>query len=139
MSRFFAYEEYGAKYELMLQEVASKFKTIPAWHAYEKGIECLASSLASINNRDSESRKGLTLSDLLIKVTASFKLLNYQDLILSFDSLSKEYAGILFFSQTYTKKHLLLTALSITWSLRRCYFDSEKPLEKLIEQPMIQP
>ncbi|KAH0542149.1 hypothetical protein FGG08_003449 [Glutinoglossum americanum] len=67
MKRFFTYEEYGAKYELMLQDVASTYKTVPSWQAYEKGIESLASFLTSINNREAYSKKGLTFSDLLIK------------------------------------------------------------------------
>ena len=69
MKRFFTYEEYGAKYELMVQDVASTYKTVPSWHAYEKGIESLASFITSINNREAYSKKGLTFSDLLIKVT----------------------------------------------------------------------
>ncbi|KAI9771123.1 MAG: hypothetical protein M1840_002474 [Geoglossum simile] len=67
MKRFFAYEEYGAKYELMVQDVASTYKTVPSWHAYEKGIESLASFITSINNREAYSKKGLTFGDLLIK------------------------------------------------------------------------
>ena len=68
MRRFFAYEEYGAKYELMVEDVASTYKHIPNFAAYEKGIEALASSLMSISSRAAQDRKGLTLSDLLIKV-----------------------------------------------------------------------
>jgi hypothetical protein len=68
MKRFFTYEEYGAKYELMVRDVASTYKTVPSWHAYEKGIESLASFITSINNREAYSKKGLTFSDLLIKV-----------------------------------------------------------------------
>ncbi|KAI9682192.1 MAG: hypothetical protein M1817_000246 [Caeruleum heppii] len=67
MKRFFAYEEYGAQYECMVRDVASTYKSIPSWHAYEKGIEVLASSLASINVRTNQDKKGLTFSDLLIK------------------------------------------------------------------------
>ncbi|KAI9870394.1 MAG: hypothetical protein M1830_004299 [Pleopsidium flavum] len=67
MNRFFAYEEYGAKYEMMVQDMASTYSSIPNWHAYERGIEALANSLTSINGREANSRKGLTFGDLLIK------------------------------------------------------------------------
>lgn len=72
MNRFFAYEEYGAKYEMMVQDVAASYKTISARRAYEKGIEALANSVTSINKRQAESRKGLTFADLLIKVRWAF-------------------------------------------------------------------
>jgi len=67
MSRFFAYEEYSARYEMMVHDVASTYKNVSGWHAYEMGLEALAKSLASINSREGESRKCLTFADLLIK------------------------------------------------------------------------
>ncbi len=69
MKRFLAYEEYGAKYEMMVHDVASTYKTIPTWHAYERGIEALANSLTSVNKDESPRRKGLTFEDLIIKVS----------------------------------------------------------------------
>ena len=69
--RFFVYEEYGAKYELMLRDLTSTSRTIPNWHAYERGIEALANSLASTSTTGEISRKGLTFEDLLIKVIDS--------------------------------------------------------------------
>lgn len=71
MKRFLAYEEYGAKYETMVREVASTYKTIPTWHAYERGIEALANSLSHVNKDESPRRKGLTFEDLIIKVLHS--------------------------------------------------------------------
>lgn len=68
MSRFFVYEEYGAKYESMLQIVASASKTIPNWYAYERGIEALVNSLLPLNATEERNRKCLTFEDLLIKV-----------------------------------------------------------------------
>ncbi len=68
MTRFFVYEEYGAKYESMLHNMATTSKQIPNWHAYERGIEALAHSLLSNNSNRGTSRKGLTFEDLLIKV-----------------------------------------------------------------------
>lgn len=68
MTRFFVYEEYGAKYESMLHDMAMTSKQIPTWHAYERGIEALAHSLISSNSYGRTNRKGLTFEDLLIKV-----------------------------------------------------------------------
>lgn len=68
MHRFFAYEEYGAKYELMVKDLASTSRTMPNWDIYQKGLEALAASLASINTQNSRAKKGLTVGDLLIKV-----------------------------------------------------------------------
>jgi hypothetical protein len=63
---FFAYEEYGAKYERVLREVAAS-KSLPLWSAVEKGVESLALSIASDNDKTFQAKKGLTLGDLLIK------------------------------------------------------------------------
>lgn len=43
-------------------------KNIPNWHAYERGIEALANSLAPSRKEDAYTRKGLAFEDLLIKV-----------------------------------------------------------------------
>ena len=68
MKRFFAYEEYGAKYEALTRELNVSQKINPSWPAYEKGIEALSTAVAPMNHRDDTSKKGLTLADLLIKV-----------------------------------------------------------------------
>jgi hypothetical protein len=67
LSRFFVYEEYGAKYELMIRDVAAMYRTMPQWEVYQKGFEALASSLASINNQHNNSKKALSIGDLLVK------------------------------------------------------------------------
>jgi hypothetical protein len=69
MHRFFVYEEYGAKYEMMVKDVASTYSTIPQWDVYQKGLEALAASLSSINNQHEHLKKSLTLGDLLVKVS----------------------------------------------------------------------
>jgi hypothetical protein len=71
MNRFFVYEEYGAKYELMIKDVASAYRTMPQWEVYQKGLEALASSLGSINSQldSTSSKKALTVGDLLVKVS----------------------------------------------------------------------
>jgi hypothetical protein len=93
MNRFFIYEEYGAKYELMIKDVASTYRTMPQWEMYQKGLEALASSLASINSQYDNSKKALTIGDLLVKASINpVVLLNPSNSI----SPSKEYAGIHF-------------------------------------------
>jgi len=69
MNRFFVYEEYGAKYELMIKDIASTYRTMPQWEMYQKGLEALASSLASINSQHDKSKKALTIGDLLVKAS----------------------------------------------------------------------
>ena len=66
------YEEYGAKYELMIKDVAIIHRAMPEWDRYQKGLEALAASLGSINSSEDYSRKALTVGDLLVKVCHSF-------------------------------------------------------------------
>ncbi|KAK4116423.1 Dbl homology domain-containing protein [Canariomyces notabilis] len=66
MHRFFIYEEYGAKYKLMIKDVASAHRTMPGWLSYQKGLELLAASLVPDGQGD-HSRKSLTIGDLLVK------------------------------------------------------------------------
>lgn len=68
MNRFFLYEEYGAKYELMMKDVASAHRTIPGWDSYQKGLENLAGALGPASGQDDSFRKSLTTADLLVKV-----------------------------------------------------------------------
>ncbi|KAH8198715.1 hypothetical protein TruAng_007128 [Truncatella angustata] len=67
MHRFFVYEEYGAKYEMMIKDVAMTSRTMPQWETYQKGLEALAASLGSVNRQLDRSRKSLTIGDLLVK------------------------------------------------------------------------
>ncbi|ROT40036.1 Dbl homology domain-containing protein [Sodiomyces alkalinus F11] len=67
MSRFFIYEEYGAKYEMMVKDVASAHHKLPQWDAYQRGLEALASSLGAASYHENQSRKSLTIGDLLVK------------------------------------------------------------------------
>ncbi len=68
MHRFFAYEEYGAKYEMMVKDVASARETLPQWNEYQKGLEALAASISSTNVNTGQPQKALTVGDLLVKV-----------------------------------------------------------------------
>ncbi|TVY19858.1 Phosphatidylinositol 3,4,5-trisphosphate-dependent Rac exchanger 1 protein [Lachnellula arida] len=67
LSRFFIYEEYGAKYELMIRDTATMYRTMPQWEVYQKGFEALASSLSSMNSQHGSSKKALAIGDLLVK------------------------------------------------------------------------
>ncbi|KAF2714037.1 hypothetical protein K504DRAFT_462484 [Pleomassaria siparia CBS 279.74] len=67
MKRFFAYEEYGAHWTTMSQDLTNMCKGLHGWHEYERGVEALSKVIASDNNRDASSRKALSFPDLLIK------------------------------------------------------------------------
>ena len=68
MKRFFAYEEYGAHWTTMTQDLTSTCKNMHGWQEYERGVEALSKVVASENNRQTSSRKALSFPDLLIKV-----------------------------------------------------------------------
>lgn len=68
MDRFFIYREYGAKYEMMIRDIASAPESMPDWAAYQKGVETLASTLCSAGTQGNRYKKSLTVGDLLVKV-----------------------------------------------------------------------
>ncbi|KAG9247514.1 RhoGEF domain-containing protein [Calycina marina] len=67
INRFFVYEEYGAKYEIMLKDVTTTYRSTPQWNDFEAGLEALATTLASITTQNTVSKKALTIGDLLVK------------------------------------------------------------------------
>ncbi|RKF63882.1 putative dbl homology [Erysiphe neolycopersici] len=67
INRLFIYEEYGAKYEMMIKDISSTHRTIPQWTSFQKGLEALASSLASISCQQDNRKKAMTIGDLLVK------------------------------------------------------------------------
>ncbi|KAG6010645.1 hypothetical protein E4U21_005143 [Claviceps maximensis] len=67
MSRFFIYEEYGAKYDMILQDIASVDQVLPGWECNQRGLEALSVLLHSYNVPDCHSRRASTLKDLLVK------------------------------------------------------------------------
>lgn len=75
MNRFFVYEEYGAKYELMIKDVAVTHRMMPGWLSYQKGLEVLAASMGSADSHRDHARKSLTIADLLVKVSLSQRAL----------------------------------------------------------------
>ncbi|KAH8815214.1 hypothetical protein F5884DRAFT_871406 [Xylogone sp. PMI_703] len=68
VSRFFVYEEYGSKYELMIKDIASVYRTIPQWDMYQAGLEALAATLAPLRTQQGGCfKKSMTIGDLLVK------------------------------------------------------------------------
>lgn len=68
MKRFFAYEEYGAHWTTMSQDLTTMCKGLHGWQDYERGVEALQNVITSQNNRETGHKKALSFSDLLIKV-----------------------------------------------------------------------
>jgi hypothetical protein len=99
MYRFFIYEEYGAKYEMMVKDMASTYRTIPQWEVYQKGLEALAASLASIKVQDDGTKKSLTVGDLLVKVSSLIQ--SHNSSVLNRISRSRESADIPYCSLSY--------------------------------------
>ena len=79
MNRLFIYKEYGAKYELMIKDVATAHRAMPQWDTYQRGIEALAASLESANSYTDQAKKSLTLGDLLVKVSLLSRLVKSAD------------------------------------------------------------
>jgi hypothetical protein len=54
----------------MIKDIASAYRTMPQWEAYQKGLEALALSLSSVNHnlQHGKSKKAFTVGDLLVKV-----------------------------------------------------------------------
>lgn len=68
MSRFFIYKEYGAKYEMMVQETASVYDTLPDWDWNQKGLEALSALLSTRSCALRNTNRAATMKDLLVKV-----------------------------------------------------------------------
>ncbi|KIW70132.1 hypothetical protein PV04_02433 [Phialophora macrospora] len=65
LNDFLVYEEYCANHSLISHELQRHAPT--HWSTYESGIESLARSLVALDQKNQNERKGLTISDLLIK------------------------------------------------------------------------
>ena len=55
-----------------MKDVSTTCRTIPQWELFQKGFEALASSVSSINSQNDNSKKALTIGDLLVKVSYNF-------------------------------------------------------------------
>jgi hypothetical protein len=118
MNRFFVYKEYGAKYEMMIKDVASAHRTMPEWETYQKGLEALASTLGSVRSSGGKSKKSLTIGDLLVKVIHPFALWIYLVTDISVDSPFKGSANTHFCLQSCSSAPLCVTVRTLTWKLR---------------------
>jgi hypothetical protein len=67
MKRFFTYEEYGAHWTTMSQDLTTMCRGLHGWQEYERGVEALQKVVASENNREAGNKKALAFPDLLIK------------------------------------------------------------------------
>ncbi|KAG5746755.1 hypothetical protein H9Q69_009106 [Fusarium xylarioides] len=65
MHRFFMYQEYGAKYEMMIKDATSALENLPEWELHQKGLEAFAFTMEP--SPSSDRRKALTIGDLLVK------------------------------------------------------------------------
>ncbi|KAF4495162.1 hypothetical protein FAGAP_8693 [Fusarium agapanthi] len=68
MHRCFMYQEYGAKYEMMIKDATSALENLPEWELHQKGLEAFAFTMEP--SPSSDSRKALTIGDLLVKSPA---------------------------------------------------------------------
>ncbi|KAF5698498.1 hypothetical protein FGLOB1_12005 [Fusarium globosum] len=68
MHWFFMYQEYGAKYEMMIKDATSALENLPEWELHQKGLEAFAFTMEP--SPSSDSRKALTIGDLLVKSPA---------------------------------------------------------------------
>lgn len=101
MNRLFIYEEYGAKYEMMMKDIASAHRTMPQWELYQKGLETLASSLGPTSKHGVKSKKSLTIGDLLVKVRLSTRAPTYHARSLTCRSQCNEFASTLSCSRSF--------------------------------------
>lgn len=85
MNCFFVYEEYGAKYEMMIKDIAAAHRTLPQWDMYQKGLETLASSLGC-SSKHGDQKKSLTIGDLLVKVNRFYHEADTQTAGLTFSA-----------------------------------------------------
>lgn len=131
MNRLFVYEEYGAKYEMMMKDIASAHRTMPQWELYQKGLETLASSLDPTSKHSVKSKKSLTIGDLLVKVSLSAP--DHQARSLTCLSQCNESANTLSCSQSCLNTLPSWTLPTLTWRLRMLSSGSEKQHLRSIE------
>ena len=72
MPRFSAYDQYAANFESLQRSVDGMQKETAAWEEYNRAIELLAAHVNPIRTWHANSRKAMTVKDLLIKVSWHF-------------------------------------------------------------------
>ena len=125
MKRFLAYEAYVAYHEIVHEEASSTLRIIPTWSTYERGVEALSGSVNALSQKDVCVRKGMTLSDLGIKVsTMSTEVLEYSDIRSHSRSSASANTRSSFRTSASTPQHA--TTRSYTPSSRRCCLGSRR-------------
>jgi hypothetical protein len=134
MRRFFTYEEYGAHWTTMSQDLTAMLKGFQGWSEYERGVEALSRLIASENNRESSSRKALSFSDLLIKAGLFFLRVELANTCHSLFSVS---ASTLSYSTICAAILPYMMTLRHMQSLKRPYSGFRRPSGKLTRRRMI--
>nr|POE66095.1 hypothetical protein CFP56_54356 [Quercus suber] len=75
MERFQAYEEFGARYDLVQRDIDEAQHTLLAWQDYDRAIEAISSTVNPVKSREANRKKALTIKDLLIKRLPRYELL----------------------------------------------------------------
>lgn len=68
MSRFSAYEDYGANYDLVQQDIDETQQAIADWADFDKAIEAISAHVNPTRSREANRKRATTVKDLLIKV-----------------------------------------------------------------------
>lgn len=71
LPRFAVYDAFGAKYEMIKQDVVQTQGLVSSWPDFDRAIEALSTTLNPVKSREANKRKALTIKDLLIKVCNS--------------------------------------------------------------------
>ncbi|KAJ5884724.1 hypothetical protein N7495_009234 [Penicillium taxi] len=78
---FSEYAEFCTNYDLLAEDVAMVRRSVSDWAIYDKGIEALSKSVASIESRKNEENKAMSLNDLMIKMQPIQRLCKYSLLL----------------------------------------------------------
>lgn len=118
MDRFFIYKDYGAKYEMMIHDIASAPEAMPAWQPNQRGLEVLGLGMQSHQSPLDENKKSLSVGDLLVKVCRySIPIRVISDTL--WDSPFREFVDIHCCLRNYSSTLQHLTALTHIWRLRQ--------------------
>lgn len=68
IARFSVYEDYGANYDLIQQDVDETQQAIDGWADFDKAIEAISAHVNPTRSREANRKRAMTVKDLLIKV-----------------------------------------------------------------------
>lgn len=75
VTRFSAYEDYGANYDLVQQDIDETQRNIAGWADFDKAIEAISAHVNPTRSREANRKRAMTVKDLLIKVITACWLL----------------------------------------------------------------